>query len=127
LGICLGMQLLMESSEEGILPGFGWIKGTSKDFRKKITGNLKVPHMGWNLVHAINGSKLTKDLPDESRFYFVHSYYVLAENSSDTILKCNYGFEFDAGVQHDNIFGVQFHPEKSHRYGMKLLSNFAAL
>jgi glutamine amidotransferase len=127
LGICLGMQLLMECSEEGILHGLGFIKGKAYHFRKYLGPNFRIPHMGWNAVQSSNNSPLTNDLPSDCKFYFVHSYFVSVENESNSILKCSYGIEFDAGIQHNNIFGVQFHPEKSHNYGMKLLSNFASL
>lgn len=127
LGICLGMQLLMEGSEEGNLPGLGFIKGKAYHFRKYLGPDFRIPHMGWNEVYSSNDSPLTNDLPFDCKFYFVHSYFVSAENESNSILKCRYGIEFDAGIQHNNIFGVQFHPEKSHKYGMKLLNNFAAL
>lgn len=125
LGLCLGMQLLTRSSEEGRLPGLGWIAAKTTRFLAK--SGLKVPHMGWNVVTPSRRSPLTEDLPDESRFYFVHSYCVRVEDEADSILKTVYGVDFDAGIQRSNIFGVQFHPEKSHRFGMKLLSNFARL
>ena len=125
LGICLGMQLLTRSSEESELPGLGWIDASVKRFPKKR--ELKVPHMGWNVVVQSNSNVLTKDLPDESRFYFVHSYCVTVDNERDSILKATYGITFDAGVAKGNIYGTQFHPEKSHKFGMKLLNNFASL
>lgn len=125
LGICLGMQLLTRGSEEGSLPGLGWIKADTIKF-PQIQG-LKVPHMGWNLVKTVSYSPLTYNLQTESRFYFVHSYRVHVDNESDSILKCHYGIEFDAAVQHENIYGAQFHPEKSHKFGMLFLSNFSNL
>ncbi len=125
LGICLGMQLLTRGSEEGLLPGLGWIGATTRRF-PAIAG-LKVPHMGWNLVTPAAPSALTAGMPDESRFYFVHSYYVQVDDARDAVLKAHYGVDFDAAVAHDNIFGAQFHPEKSHRFGMQLLANFASL
>jgi imidazole glycerol-phosphate synthase subunit HisH len=127
LGICLGMQLLTNSSEEGKLPGLGWIPAVTKRFPRE--GALKVPHMGWNLVHTSTQSRLTRGFEDEeeTRFYFVHSYAVQVENQAHSILKTSYGIEFDSGIARDNIYGVQFHPEKSHRFGMKLLSNFVEL
>jgi imidazole glycerol-phosphate synthase subunit HisH len=125
LGICLGMQLLTRSSEEGTLPGLGWIKAATSRFPK--FPDLKVPHMGWNIVSPIRESPLSKNLPDETRFYFVHSYCVHVDNEEDSILKTNYGISFDAAIQHDNIFGAQFHPEKSHKFGMQFLTNFASL
>lgn len=125
LGICLGMQLLTGSSEEGKIPGLGWIPAVTTRFPAQP--GLKVPHMGWNLVNPVRENPLTKDLPDESRFYFVHSYCVHVKNEEDSILKATYGITFDAALQHDNIYGAQFHPEKSHKFGMKLLTNFARL
>ena len=125
LGICLGMQLLTQSSEEGTLLGLGWIKAATRRFPKTL--KLKVPHMGWNIVSPVRESPISKNLPDEIRFYFVHSFYVHVENEEDSILKAHYGINFDAAIQHGNIFGVQFHPEKSHKYGMQFLKNFANL
>ena len=125
LGICLGMQLLTRSSEEGKLPGLGWINAETRRFPASL--NLKVPHMGWNLVIPATKHSLTENLPDEPRFYFVHSYYVQTVNPEDSILKTTYGITFDSAIAHKNICGVQFHPEKSHKYGMMLLSNFARL
>ncbi len=125
LGICLGMQLLTRSSEEGILPGLGWIEASTIRFPVKPI--LKVPHMGWNLVTPPHPSLLTKDLPAESKFYFVHSYYVKVDNEKDSILKAHYDVHFDAAIEHENIYGAQFHPEKSHKFGMQLLSNFARI
>jgi glutamine amidotransferase len=125
LGICLGMQLLTRGSEEGVLPGLGWVAADTIRFPKKE--GLKVPHMGWNVVTPTTPSKLTENLPEESRFYFVHSYHVQVDHHQNSILKCHYGVNFDAAIQNDNIYGAQFHPEKSHKFGMQLLKNFAAL
>lgn len=127
LGICLGMQLLMEGSEEGILPGLGLIKGKAYHFRHHLSNGFKIPHMGWNEVNISYPGLLTQGYQDELRFYFVHSYFVRVDNESDSVMKCNYGIDFDASVQHENIFGAQFHPEKSHRFGMQFLRNFADL
>ena len=127
LGICLGMHLLTDGSEEGDLPGLGLISSKTIRFNFNNKEKLKIPHMGWNNVHEFKGSPLIEDLPNGSRFYFVHSYYVKVENENNSILKTNYGIEFDSAIQKDNIFGVQFHPEKSHKYGMKLFENFARL
>lgn len=127
LGICLGMQLLTKSSEEGDLPGLGWIDAKTVKFRFSEAERLKVPHMGWNRVYSENESALTNNLPEEPRFYFVHSYYVKAENEKDVLMTTHYGIDFHSVVQHDNIYGAQFHPEKSHAYGMKLLENFASI
>ena len=125
LGICLGMQLLTRGSEEGRLPGLGWIAATTRRF--PAVAGLKVPHMGWNLVLPGTPSALTAALPTESRFYFVHSYYVQVDDERDSVLKAHYGVDFVAAVSHGNIHGAQFHPEKSHRFGMQLLANFASL
>lgn len=125
LGICLGMQLLTRSSEEGARPGLGWVSGATYRFPRDMA--LKVPHMGWNVVTPTSESPLIRDLPEESRFYFVHSYYVRVDDPRHSVLRTTHGVPFDAALQQDNIFGAQFHPEKSHRFGMQLLSNFAAL
>lgn len=123
LGICLGMQLLMDHSEEGDATGLGWIKGNVIRFPKH--DKLKVPHMGWNVVEKNSPSQLTENFESEMRFYFVHSFYVEAQRREDSLLRTEYGLTFDSGVGRDNIFGVQFHPEKSHKFGMKLLTNFS--
>ena len=129
LGICLGMQLLTNSSEEGSLAGLGWIEAQTMSFKDRIDKNCRVPHMGWNLVNNSNDSLLTKDFDnfDEVIFYFVHSYFVKVKDEKNSILKTNYGVEFDSAIQKDNIFGAQFHPEKSHKFGMKLFENFARI
>jgi glutamine amidotransferase len=127
LGICLGMQLLTNSSEEGVLPGLGWIPAKTLKFRFAPDSPLKIPHMGWNYVFTKKESPLTHDLPDEPRFYFVHSYYVQCENEEDVLTTTPYGSDFHSIVQKGNVFGAQFHPEKSHKFGMKLLANFAAI
>lgn len=125
LGICLGMQLMTWSSEEGNQPGLGWV--AAQTMRIPPALGLKVPHMGWNLVHSTQKDPLTDNLPDEPRFYFVHSYCVQVDDPRHSILKATHGIEFDAAFHADNIFGAQFHPEKSHRFGMQILQNFAAL
>ena len=129
LGICLGMQLLTNGSEEGEERGLGWIPAKTIAFKDRIDSSLKIPHMGWNLVKKAQESSLTKEfeLFDESRFYFVHSYFVEVEDEQNSILKTDYGVEFDSAIAKDNIFGAQFHPEKSHKFGMKLFENFARL
>lgn len=127
LGICLGMQLLTDSSEEGELPGLGWITAKTTKFSFDKDSRLKVPHMGWSRVYEKNKSMLTKDLPAEPRFYFVHSYYVRAADERHVLGTTIHGIEFHSIIQKENIFGAQFHPEKSHKFGMKLLENFARL
>ena len=129
LGVCLGMQLLAEGSEEGKTPGLGWIKGTVKKFdaEKVKQSGLKVPHMGWTDIHIQKPSKILQDLPADAHFYFVHSYYFSPVNTSDILLTSNYGYEFTSGLERDNIVAVQFHPEKSHKFGMQLYRNFASL
>jgi imidazole glycerol-phosphate synthase subunit HisH len=119
LGICLGAQLLTESSEEGKLPGLGWIKGKTIRFPNT---NLKVPHMGWNYIIKKENS-IFYNLPEPSRFYFVHSYYIKAEQQ-DIIAECDYGIRFAAGIHKNNIYGLQFHPEKSHNFGKIVMKNF---
>ena len=125
LGICLGMQLLTRGSEEGELPGFGWVAAEAHRF--PANRRIKVPHMGWNVVAPTNTCALTRGLPDESRFYFVHSYYVKVDNPEDSILAATHGITFDAAVRYKNIYGAQFHPEKSHKFGMRVFQNFARL
>lgn len=122
LGICLGMQLLTNSSQEGKEKGLGWIDAqTIKfDFEDK---RLAVPHMGWNKSCPINTDNIFKGL-EENRFYFVHSYYVVCNDERDVLATANYGKIFTCSIHKDNIYGVQFHPEKSHKFGMQLLKNF---
>lgn len=127
LGICLGMQLLTKSSEEGVLPGLGWVNAKTIRFKFENDSSLKIPHMGWNRVYEVNESPLTRNLPEEPRFYFVHSYHVSADDRRDVVTTTNYGIDFHSVIQHNNIFGAQFHPEKSHLFGMKLLENFASI
>ena len=125
LGICLGMQLMTKSSEEGKIKGLGWIEAETKRFRLK--SNLKVPHMGWNKVRSSSNSLLSDFNNINQRYSFVHSYYVLVENQVNSLFKTKYGLEFDSGIVDQNIYGVQFHPEKSHKFGMKLFQKFANL
>ena len=125
LGICLGMQLLTLSSEEGQLPGLGYIPGLTLRF--PTSADLKVPHMGWNLIQEVKTNPLTANLPEEPRFYFVHSYYVKVQDPAHRVATVHYGLDFDAVIQKDHILGAQFHPEKSHRFGMQLLKNFAEI
>lgn len=124
LGICLGAQLMTQSSEEGVCKGLGWIKATTNKF--KLDGmQLKIPHTGWNWVTTPKNHTLASELSHNARFYFVHSYHFVCENENDWLFRTNYGYEFTSGFVNENIAGVQFHPEKSHRFGLQLLQNFA--
>jgi imidazole glycerol-phosphate synthase subunit HisH len=126
LGICLGLQLLMENSEEGQEKGLGWIPGSVIRFREnRFSKDLKVPHMGWSEVQLKKTSPLFRDMYPDPRFYFVHSFHLEPHNPEDILCTALHGYEFTAGVEKDNIAGVQFHPEKSHKFGMRLLANFA--
>jgi imidazole glycerol-phosphate synthase subunit HisH len=125
LGICLGMQLMTKSSEEGKLPGLGWIDARTVRFRHDASTDLKVPHMGWNTVTVRKDSVLFRDMFPEPRFYFVHSYHADCRDAADVLTTTHYGYDFTSAFQQDNITGVQYHPEKSHKFGMKLLSNWA--
>ena len=127
LGICLGMQLLCRSSEEGSLQGLGLISADVEKFRFPYDKNLKVPHMGWNVVRPSSSNPLISSSEEEQRFYFVHSYRVIPDEPNIVIGTANYGSNFCAAFQKNNIFGVQFHPEKSHRFGMALMKSFIDL
>lgn len=123
LGICLGMQLLGRKSEEGTLPGLGLIPFDNIRFRLDDT-DLKVPHMGWDIVEFKQDNPLLSGFEGTQRYYFVHSYHALCDSKENVLMTCDYGYEFAASVVKDNIMGVQFHPEKSHDFGMALLRNF---
>lgn len=123
LGICLGMQLLTQKSEEGFLPGLGWVNAETIKFKVEDQ-NLKIPHMGWNTISLPFHDVLFEEMPKNSRFYFVHSYHVLCNSEENVFSKSIHGYEFASGIKKDNIMGVQFHPEKSHKFGMQLLKNF---
>ena len=127
LGICLGMQLLCHSSEEGTACGLGLVPANVKKLKSELEGTFKVPHMGWNTVKVIRKNRLFDQDISERRFYFVHSYYVEPESEDICSAKANYGLDFCAAFEHKNIYGVQFHPEKSHRFGMSLIRNFVDL
>jgi glutamine amidotransferase len=127
LGICLGMQILFEKSEEGVLPGLCWIEGDVKrfDFKSLDAGHqFKVPHMGWNQIKPLSNKNLFKNLEDAPRFYFVHSYHVNCANELDVLATSNYGYDFVCSVRKGNIWGTQFHPEKSHKFGIEFFRNF---
>ncbi len=127
LGICLGMQLLGLKSEEGTLPGLSWVELESKKFNPSDPRLFPVPHLGWEYVSIKNiDSGLLTGFNDETKFYFAHSYYVSCKNREEVLLEANYIHFFDASVQKGNIAGVQFHPEKSHKHGMQLLTNFVS-
>lgn len=123
LGICLGMQLLGRKSEEGSLDGLGLIPFDNIRFRLE-NSELKVPHMGWDIVEFKQEHSLLKGLSQPQRFYFVHSYHAKCDNEENVLMSCDYGYKFAAAVVKDNVIGVQFHPEKSHDFGMDLLRNF---
>lgn len=127
IGICLGMQILCKTSEEGKLPGLGWIDADVRRFCQDPQGGLRVPHMGWNTLRICRDNPLIPTTDEEQRFYFVHSYRVVCHQWEDVIAVADYGGEFVAAFQKENIFGVQFHPEKSHRFGMALLKRFLGL
>lgn len=124
LGICLGMQLLTKSSEEGNVEGLGWIDAKTVKFQLSDFPNLKIPHMGWNEVQLPKKHILCEDMCPDPRFYFVHSYHVVCESDNNVLMKTHFGYDFASGIVKDNIMGVQFHPEKSHKFGMKLFKNF---
>lgn len=125
LGVCLGMQLLTRGSQEGRLPGLGWVGADAVAFSfDSMTPRPKIPHMGWNSTTQTQADPLFEGL-DEARFYFVHSYYVKCDSDENIIARTDYGFEFVSAFRYGNIWGTQFHPEKSHRFGMRLLKNFA--
>lgn len=125
LGVCLGMQMMTAGSEEGIASGLGWVDARTVRFDQTRDLGLKVPHMGWNEVVSAKDSPLIADLPAEARFYFAHSYFVDCARPADVLLKGLYGtHDFVAAFQRGNLMGAQFHPEKSHRFGMWFLKNF---
>lgn len=123
LGICLGMQLLGRKSEEGNLLGLGLIPFDNIRFRLDDT-ELKVPHMGWDIVDIKQDNSLVNGLKGTQRYYFVHSFHAKCDSENNVLMTCDYGYEFAASVIQGNIMGVQFHPEKSHDFGMALLQNF---
>jgi glutamine amidotransferase len=124
LGICLGMQLLFRTSEEGLDNGLGWIEGKVIKFDQSRMTLEKIPHMGWNTVIYNSASPLFKNVNGEIRYYFTHSFHVTGLKETEIIGSTNYGYDFPCAVQSNNIYGVQFHPEKSHRFGLQLMQKF---
>jgi glutamine amidotransferase len=126
LGVCVGMQMLGQSSEEGQRPGLGWVPGRVRKLNA-LGSDLRLPHMGWNDVRPTPGMKLFEGLEQDARFYFLHSFYFECARPENVAAVANYGAEFSCAVSAANIYGVQFHPEKSHHCGTRLLQNFAAI
>lgn len=128
MGVCVGMQIMANSSEEGDLEGFGWIKGHVKKIDKNaLYSKPHLPHMGWNEIHVKETSPLFNDIDTERGFYFLHSYYFSCKDESDSLATTHYGSHFSCVVNHENVYGVQFHPEKSHSNGIQIFKNFANL
>lgn len=128
MGICVGMQMLAKSSDEGKLPGLGWIDGNVKLFdTTKIPYKTRLPHMGWNSIRPEKNIALLDGFDEASRFYFLHSYYFECNQPHNVIATTDYGINYASAVKEDNIYGIQFHPEKSHSNGVQLLQNFALL
>lgn len=126
LGICLGMQLFTQRSEEGDAAGLGWIDAETVRFRLPEEAPERIPHVGWNTLIPVRAHRLLDGIPSGQRFYFVHSYHVLCHDDADVLTRTHHGLDFVSSVQRENIFGVQFHPEKSHPEGMRLIANFVA-
>ena len=128
LGVCVGMQMLSEGSDEGTEPGLGWVPGRVRAFTTHAQAvGLPMPHMGWNTLQPVAGTKLFAGLEDSPQYYFLHSFYFDARDKADVAATAHYGFDFDAVVSRGHIHGVQCHPEKSHHWGAGLLKNFASL
>jgi glutamine amidotransferase len=128
IGICVGMQMLAKGSDEGTKPGLGWLDASVKKFdEQKIKYTTRLPHMGWNNIKRITSNNLLRGLEKDAKFYFLHSYYFECSQEEDVIAMSEYGVEFTCAVNKNNIYGVQFHPEKSHQNGIQLLKNFAEL
>ena len=124
LAICLGMQLLLDSSEEGTLPGLGWIPGEVRHLRRTHGDDLRVPNMGWAPISSVSYNPLFDGTPADARYYFVHSYAAVPSNDQHIVATAEYGGPFVAAIAIENVMGVQFHPEKSHRYGKALIRRF---
>ena len=128
LGICVGLQMLAHNSDEGNMEGLNWIDANVRKFDvSKLNHATQLPHMGWNDVLPTKVNPLLAGLEKDAIFYFLHSYYFSCNKSEDSIAECDYGIRYTCAVNHKNIYGVQFHPEKSHNYGIQLLKNFATL
>ena len=128
MGICVGMQMLAKSSEEGKMHGLGWIDGSVRLFDTSlISYKTQLPHMGWNSIELSKENKLLNEFDDQSRFYFLHSYYFYCNYQEDILCTTEYGIKYSSAVNKNNIYGIQFHPEKSHSNGVRLLQNFANL
>jgi glutamine amidotransferase len=128
LGICVGMQVLAQSSEEGELPGLGWIPGRVRKIdTAALNAKPKLPHMGWNTIRVVKDAPLFAGVDQEKGFYFLHSYYFDAEQPEDVSATVAYGSEITCGVHRGNVYGMQFHPEKSHANGMAIFRNFASI
>lgn len=128
LGICLGMQLFAKKSEEGVEEGLNWIDAEIVKFSfDDINERINIPNIGWNYIEIQKDSRLFKDMYENPRFYFVHSYHLSSTHPDIVLTKSKYGYEYISGIEKGNIIGVQFHPEKSHKFGMRILSNFVNL
>lgn len=130
IGICVGMQMMAKRSDEGVLAGLGWIDAEVKKFDSSLTvgrTKLPLPHMGWNDIRPERTTPILTGLENDAQFYFLHSYYFVCNDENDKIASTNYGADFTCAANHSNVYGVQFHPEKSHKYGIQLLKNFADL
>jgi len=127
LGICLGAQMMCKGSEEGNLSGLSWFDAEVEKFKFDQTNILRIPHMGWNYVTQMKNSLLCNEMLEESKFYFVHSYHMVSNEERDILFKTNYGYDFVSGLQNENKYACQFHPEKSHKFGIQMFKNFVAI
>ena len=127
LGICLGAQLMTKHSEEGDVDGLGWVDAVTVKFDENKINNHKIPHMGWTDIMTVDENPLWKNLPDEPRFYFVHTYHFQFQEKDEISAMADYSYPFACAFHKKNIYGTQFHPEKSHKFGMKVLENFSKL
>ena len=127
LGICLGAQLMTKHSEEGDVDGLGWVDAVTVKFDENKINNHKIPHMGWTDIMTVDENPLWKNLPDEPRFYFVHTYHFLFQEQDEISAMADYSYPFACAFHKRNIYGTQIHPEKSHKFGMKVLENFSKL